>query len=885
MVTIATGTKLGRYEIRSPLGAGGMGEVYLAEDTSLGRRVALKLLPPEHTQDQERLRRFKQEAKAASALNHPNILTIHEVGEVDGHHFIATEFIDGETLRTSLTLNSSMKTGDALNIATQVASALVAAHEAGIVHRDIKPENIMLRRDGYVKVLDFGLAKLTETVAQQPIDMSAATMPLVAHTASGVVLGTAQYMSPEQATGKKVDTRTDIFSFGAVLYEMVAGRRAFEGDSLMETVAAILNQEPKPLPTKVSSDLAKVIMRCLRKDPARRYQTMADLKVALEDLREESSATRQGRIPSRWPWIGASLLLILLVVGFLVWRPWRAPKDLEPLRAITLTTLPGVELYPSFSPDGNNVAFTWSGPKQDNPDIYVQTIGSGTPLQLTKDPRQDSNPVWSPDGRWIAFLRGVPAGPLSFGTRELLLVPPLSGAERKLADVRLQEYFPSPVYLAWAADSNALVVTDSPGEGKPDALFVVSLETGEKRQLTNPQPPVLADTNPAVSPDGRALVFRRRVTWSHGELYVVPLGNDLKAAGEPKRLTQLIQAADFPTWTPDGKEILFSARGFLWRMDSSGANPPVRLPFVGEDGTMPVVSRPQSGRPARLAYVRNSADENIYRIATNAPGALSSSPPVVAIASTRQDIHCKFSPDGRRVAFTSTRSGEWEIWVSDPDGSHAVQLTFMHAQATGGPHWSPDGQRLVFASDLEGQFEVYEIAAAGGQPRRITSHQAFDHAANYSADGKWIYFCSTRNGPYQIWKVPASGGDAVQVTANEGFVSFESPDGAYLYYTESSQTSSPLWRVPTSGGQPVKVLDGIVMWDFSVLEKGIYYIGRAGAETQLQFYDFATRTSKTVARNLGEAAGGVTATSDGRTILFSRMDSTIDDLMLVENFR
>lgn len=494
---------ISRYRIIRKLGAGGMGEVYLAEDTTLGRRVALKLLPREHTQDEERLRRFKQEAKSASALNHPNILTIHEVGEADGHHFIATEYIDGETLRTVFRRSGSMKTDETLKVAAQVASALVAAHEAGIVHRDIKPENIMLRPDGYVKVLDFGLAKLTEPVAPpQAVDTSAPTMPFAAHTASGVLLGTAPYMSPEQAAGKKVDARSDIFSFGAVLYEMVAGERAFQADSLMETVASILNQDPKPLPARVPDELSKVVMRCLRKDPSRRYQTMADLKVALEDLRGETLSGRQFSAPSRprWGWaIWPGLFIVAVLLGVFVWQAWRVPERTEPLRAEALTTFPGQELYPSLSPDGDRVAFTWTGPKQDNTDIYVQQIGAGSPFRLTDNSQNDYNPVWSPDGRWIAFLRGDPATPLGRSSRELRMIAPLGGSERKLVEVRVQEINQKPVYLAWCADSKCLIVTDSAGEGKPDALFLVSIETGDKRQLTRPSPPVVADTNPSLS--------------------------------------------------------------------------------------------------------------------------------------------------------------------------------------------------------------------------------------------------------------------------------------------------------------------------------------------------------------------------------------------------
>ncbi|HJU63274.1 MAG TPA: protein kinase, partial [Candidatus Binatia bacterium] len=815
---------ISHYRILKKLGAGGMGEVYLAEDTTLNRHVALKLLPHDHTQNEERLRRFKQEAKAASALNHPNILTIYEVGEADGQHFIATEFIDGETLRASLRRTGKMNTSEALNVVVQVASALAAAHEAGIVHRDIKPENIMLRRDGYVKVLDFGLAKLTETVAPQPVDTSGPTMPL-ALTETGVVLGTAQYMSPEQAAGKKLDGRSDIFSLGAVLYEMVTGERAFSGDSLMATLAAVLNQEPKPLPTRVPPDLVKVILRCLRKDPTRRYQSMADLRVALEDLREESCVGRPVHRLSRWHWIGAALLLILLVVGLFMWQPWRAPQDAEPLRAITLTTLPGVERYPSFSPDGNYVAFTWNGPKQDNTNIYVQQINAGSALRLTTDRQSDHNPVWSPDGRWIAFLRGEP------GKSELRLIPPLGGPERILAEVRPREVLLRPVGLAWCPDSSCLVVTDSPGEGKPDALFVVSFETGEKRQLTYPRPPAVGDTYPAVSPDGSWLVFRRNgAPLFNGELYGLPLGNGVTAVGEPRRLTLAELDADYPTWLPDSKEILFSAKGSLWRLAVPGENTPARLPFVGEDGLMPVVSRPQPGRPVRLAYARSFADYNIWRVETSAPGATASSPPVVTISSTREDSMPDLSPDGRRVAFTTTRSGEWEIWLADRDGSNAVQLTSLRGPTAGYPRWSPDGELIVFHSNSGGQWDLYVIFAAGGKPRNLTSHPALDAFPSFSRDGQWVYFSSNRTEKNHIWKVPVSGGDAVQVTNSVGYAPSESPDGASIYYVQTMDTPSPLWRVSIFGGEPVKVLEGVVLGNFVLRERGIYYIERPSGE-------------------------------------------------------
>jgi len=672
----------------------------------------------------------------------------------------------------------------------------------------------------------------------------------------------------------------------------------FEGEREQAVVYSIINEPHEPvtaLRVGVPTELDRIVGKALAKNPAERYQHLDDMLVDLRALHRNLASMRAtgARAPaklSRWPrWARAALLPVLLLAGYLAWKVVPPPEPVEPLRALTLTTFPGVELYPSLSPDGNHMAFTWSGQKQENQDIYVQLIGSGVPLRLTTDPRRDLNPVWSPDGRWIAFLRAESSGPMSQSKRELTLIPPLGGPERKLAEIRVREITFNPAYLDWCPDSACLVVTDSPGEGKPDALFAISLETGEKEQLTSPQPPVIADTSPAVSPDGSSLVFRRSPIWNSGELYLLPLGKRVISNGEPRRLTPARLDADYPAWTPDGKEILFSAGvttgSSLWRLVVQGASSPVRLPFAGEDGLMPVISRPQTGRAARLVYVRSFVDNNTWRIDTTAPGAPTSSPPTVAIASTRQDIHAQFSPDGRRVAFTSTRSGEWEIWLADPDGSNAVQLTSMGAQATGAPRWSPDGLRIVFASDQEDQFEIYEISAGGGRPRRLTSSPSLDHVPSFSRDGRWIYFSSNRTGDFQIWKMPVSGGEEVQVTSDGGWIALESPDGADLYYTQTVGESSALWRLPTSGGHAVRVLEGVFNSAFAVLEQGIYYVDRPAGEARLRF--FSGQRSTTVAGSLGDfgTAGGFSVSPDGRTILYPRVDTAVDDLMLVENFR
>jgi Tol biopolymer transport system component len=798
------------------------------------------------------------------------------------------ELLEGESLGERIA-RSRLSWRKAVEIGVAIADGLAAAHAKGIFHRDLKPANVFVTSDGRVKILDFGIARVVPVHADS--ETSAPTDARA--TEPGAIVGTVGYMSPEQIRGLPADPRSDVFSFGCVLYEMLAGRRAFARDTSAETLTAILREEPPPLSrsAEIPAELERVVSHCLEKNTEERFQSARDLAFHLRETLAASTATRPTRRPlprrpSRVAWLSGVAMLALAAAAFFAWRARRAPVSTEPLRAAALTTFSGIERYPSLAPDGDEVAFTWNGPKQDNEDVYVQRIGSGSPLRLTTDPASDVNPVWSPDDRWIAFLRGNSAGPMSRSRYDLVLVPPLGGPERRVAEVRVREVtWPAQAHLAWCPDASCLVVTDSPVEEKPDALFVVSVETGEKRRLTSPRPPVLADTSAAVSPDGRSLVFRRTVSWFIGELYHQPLGEGMTAAGEPVRRTTAAFNADHPAWLPGGKEILVSARGGLWRLALSGDDAPARLPFVGEDGLSPSVSHSRPGKPSSLVYARSFIDDNIWRLDTPAPGAPASSAPVVAISSTRSEIHPKFSPDGRRVAFTSTRSGSWEIWVADPDGGNAVKLTSMDATATGGPSWSPDGKWIVFGSNQQGQFDLYVIAASGGKPRRLTSHPAFDQRAIFSRDGRWLYFASDRTGNFQIWKMPATGGDAIQVTRNGGWTVGEAPDGAHLYYIDIPMTPKPVWRVPVAGGQPVKVVDGVVGWFFAVGEKGIYYADRPAGQTRLMFYDFATERSTTIAGNLGQIEFAPGVSPDGRTILYSQIDSTVDDLMLVENFR
>jgi eukaryotic-like serine/threonine-protein kinase len=884
------GQRIGAYEVVSRLGAGGMGEVYRARDLKLGRDVAIKVLPPLFTQDPERLRRFEREARVLASLSHPNVGAIFGLEDANGLPALVLELIDGETLaerlareRTdSATATRGLPFDEAFSVAAQIAAALEAAHARGIIHRDLKPANIKIATNGTTKVLDFGLAK----VAVEPRAPSGESATVAdAGTRPWTVLGTPAYMSPEQARGQLVDKRTDIWAFGCVFYELLTGRAAFGGATTPDTIAAILGREPdwQALPSRTPESIRQLLHRCFEKDISRRLRDISEARSEIEDARAHLRLPAPSHRRPSTVVAGITLLAVAIGTGFAISRFRRGIPD-TPLRATALTTFSGVERYPSLSPDGSQVAFAWNGPKQDNYDIYVQLVGTGVPLRLTTNENADFNPAWSPDGRSIAFLR---AGTKSFPAKssEVRVIAPLGGPERRLTEIRPREVLGTPTFLAWCPDSTCVIVTDATDKGQPDSLFVVALETGEKRQLTHPFPPAISDTDPAVSSSGRSLVFRRNVTAGlTGELYLMPLAPGVTAGGDARRLTEASLNAANPTWMPTGDEILFAAQDHLWRLSVPGDAPPTRLAFVGENGSMPMVSRAGSSTALRLVYVRSLTDENIWRVETSGTAAPALTPPVVAISSTSSDLNPQLSPDGRRVAFQSNRSGEFEIWLADLDGGNSVRLTSMAAPRTGTPRWSPDGSVIAFNANPEGHWETYLIPAAGGKPRRLMSDPTNDNIPSFSRDGRWIYFSSNRSGEFQIWRVPTTGGDAVQVTRNGGYVAFEGADGA-VYYTQTSAAPSILWRLDSPGGVPFKVVEGVVWRNFAVLDRGIYYIDQPSSETRLQFFDFASQRPTTIARGLGDVRYGMTASADGRTILYSRVDSSIDDLMLVEHFR
>ena len=932
------GQMVGHYKILAPIGVGGMGEVYLAQDTRLGRQVALKLLPTYLRGDSDRLRRFQQEARSASSLNHPNVCMVHEVGEMEGgRHYIVMEHIEGVTLRQQMA-SQPLRLGQALDVATQVAAALAAAHGAGIVHRDIKPENIMLRNDGLIKVLDFGLAKrITVPVV---VDDGAATKVL-GHTEPGMVMGTVAYMSPEQARGLEIDARTDIWSLGVVLYEMVAGNVPFAGATSSDLIVSILDREPLPLDRHlpdVPTELQRIVSKALRKDKEERYQVVKDLFLDLKSLKQElefelrlqhsaqpersseeignrqvthelapeaahnvgqqtkevqtARTTLAAEFPNRKPLLWTAGLLgglLLITVGAWYLSHMITKRGLTPpaLTAVPLTTDPGFEGMPSLSPDGSQVAFASFGEKLDNLDIYVKQIGGGgPPLRLTSDPAVDKFPAWSPDGRSIAFVR-------ERGDKdEVLLIPAIGGPERRLAQTAYDlPWGPSlnPPCLSWSPDSKYLMTVDRASAGEPPGLFVLSIATGEKRRLTTPPAPALADTNPAVSPDGRALAFVRVISTSNPQLFVLPLSQDYRATGAARRLDVPQPWVVNPAWTADGQEIVCSAGppwigGMLWRVSVSDSEKPMLLASLGTTSSQPTVSRLGN----RLVYQVWTWNSHAWRAEVS--GGTKPLAAVKLIASTRQEYNAQYSPDGSRVAFSSDRSGNSEIWVCNGDGSNPVQLTSLES-SSGTPRWFPDGRRIVFDSQKEGQEEIYVIDTETRVPRRLTSDPSDDVTPSVSHDGKWIYFGSTRTGSLEVWRLPAEGGQAVQVTHEGGAIPFESLDGKKIYY-QKKLADSDVWQVPVAGGEETRVLGPAGQLQFAVVADGIYFIepgppGYAGwiKGNSLKFFSFAKGTAEKVFDIKYLPQVGLSLSPDGRYVLFSQVDPFGVDLMLVENFR
>jgi Tol biopolymer transport system component len=570
--------------------------------------------------------------------------------------------------------------------------------------------------------------------------------------------------------------------------------------------------------------------------------------------------------------VGVALIGLLAgALWFRIFRPSPKPAA-PPMRVVPLTTFPGFQQNARFSPDGNQIAFTWYGGKDYNENIYVMRIGAWRPLRLTTDPAKDESPTWSPDGRYIAFRRK------GDHKDEIYVVPALGGPERKL--LTLKEGLFDELPLDWSPDGKYLAYVDR-GPSQSDVIFLLAVDNPQDKRPLTISFVGQADFFPRFSPDGRTVAFIRFA--DGGDIFLVPA-----AGGEPRRLTFDNTYINGLDWTPDGAYIIFSSdrqggRWGLWKVRASGGQPEPLS--VGQDGGYGYAL---SRDGHRLAFAQLELNENIWRYEVSA-GERPSAPPKKVIASTGINTEPQFSPGGKEVAFVSWRSGNWGIWVCDREGANPRQLATSQVQVDAYPHWSPDGREIAFVASPEGHPAIYVVSAERGTPRRLTLDDRSVGAPTWSRDGKWIYFGSNRSGAWQVWKVPSGGGHAAQVTKKGGFAAQESQDGKTLFYAKKLQFPGwrkyrGLWKVPVEGGQETLVLKELEPGEsdcWGMTGEGIYFYN--DHTNTIDFFSFATRRITHIAKP--EKQGGPLAVSpDGRWVLFSQTDVHTSHIMMVENF-
>ena len=845
------GQSIGHYEVLELLGAGGMGEVYLAQDTSLGRRVALKLLPALYTKDEDRLRRFEQEARTASALNHPNIVTIYEIGHTDATHFIATEYIEGATLRSHL-VTTGMKASEALDIAVQVASALAAAHAKGIVHRDIKPENIMvlkgdysLHRENHVKVLDFGIAKLTE--AGSP-DGEAPTKPLI-NTNQGVVLGTVSYMSPEQARAIVVDARTDIWSLGVVLYEMLAGKIPFEGETAEDIRAAILKDKLLPLSAEVPERLKWIVEKALRKDREDRYQTarefFSDLRelqkqeVTSEALREHSLAppasaaefvssgqaaiapiatgsTRKiaapptssaeyivGKIAGHKRGFAIAAALTVLIMGGLayglivLWRHNQSrPRVSSQSMRITRLTDNGKATSAAISPDGNYVVYAREDEGKQS--IWLRQVATASEKEIV--PPTDAQIVgltFSRDGNLIYYT----ASPRNDQRGVLYQVPALGGTSRKV----LENIF-GPVGLSRDGKRLAFIRTVE-GATHMDSLIVANVDgTGEQPLMTKEGQAYL-DNGPAWSPDGKTIVCGAGVGPDFVPESVVAVAVE---GGKERWITSYRWNQVFSTvWLDDGSGLIVLARANtiaevqIWHISYPGGE--VQRVTNDLNGYLKDSLSLTADSSALVAVQENTSS----RIWVNKLGESDDHARQITDGKFDGLNGVAWTPDGKILCVLKTGDNT-DIWSMNRDGTERKQLT-TDASDKWSPEMSPDGRYIVFSSLRGGFWNIWRMDADGSNHKQLTTGALGDHGPKFTPDGQWVLFWSWRGaGSGMIMKVSIDGGEPVQLTDYTSRWPTISPDGKLIAISYRDEKQSVAWRfaiLPAAGVQPVKFLN------------------------------------------------------------------------------
>ncbi len=757
---ITAGTRLGPYEILEAIGSGGMGEVYRAHDPRMARDVAIKVLPRTLTEDSERLRRFEQEARSAGLLNHNNLLTIYELGEHEGAPYIVTELLEGETLRERIQ-SGPIAQRKAVEFAIQIIRGLAAAHDKGIVHRDLKPENLFLTRDGRVKILDFGLAKLT-----QPAELQTDVRTAQRITNPGAVMGTVGYMSPEQVRGQSVDFRSDLFSFGTVLYEMLTGSHAFQRDTSAETMTAILREDPPEVSgsgLQLSPALDRIVRHCLEKNPGERFQSARDLIFDLESLSFASNSSPQLDQPDAavlrpsasrriLAAAGALLLLALITTAFFagkqIQKTASPPPSAAPRRFSQITYFKGVESFPALSPDGKSVAFV--SRKDGNDDIFLQRTDGRNAINLTADhDGTDTQPAFSPDGNSIAFYSSRSGGGI--------FVMGATGESVR----RLTEFGSSP---SWTADGKSIVfdterISTPYVRQRTSELWSVDLATSKTTLILKED-----GVQPSVSPHMKRIAY-----WGLAKGGGQRDVSTISLSGSAEKRMPVPATSDAavdwnPFWSPDGKWLYFGS---------------------DREGSM-----------------------NLWRVAIDEESGKILSQPERALLPAAWAGYFSASPDGKRIAFSSfAQSSRIEEFDLDPASRDKTpKVVLAGSLLATGISLSPDGKLLTFTA-AGPQEDLYIIGTDGKGLRQLTNDAAKDRGPVWWPDGSQIAVYSNRGGRYEIWSIRPDGSGLRQLTATEGLsISFPVPsaDGKRLFVLHEGLEVFDMTTLPARG-VPVRI--------------------------------------------------------------------------------